>query len=159
VIIRTEPAGGENARKGSPITLFVSKGQERYIIPSNLAGQDPKDATAELEALTLVVSGITEIFDDLIPAGKVVGTDPIGGTLVEQITSFTLLVSKGPDLVEIPNVVFMDVEAATTKLQSAGFQVTTTNRLPVAVLNKVYSQNPAAGSKAPKGSVITLEIV
>jgi serine/threonine-protein kinase len=159
VIIRTEPAGGENARKGSPITLFVSKGQERYIIPSNLAGQDPKDATAELEALTLVVSGITEIFDDLIPAGKVVGTDPIGGTSVEQKTSVTLLVSKGPDLVEIPNVVFMDVEAATTKLQSAGFQVTTTNRLPVAVLNKVYSQNPAAGSKAPKGSVITLEIV
>jgi beta-lactam-binding protein with PASTA domain len=53
----------------------------------------------------------------------------------------------------------LDVEAATTKLQSVGFQVVTTNRLPVAVLNKVYSQNPAAGSKAPKGSVITLEIV
>jgi serine/threonine-protein kinase len=159
VVIRTEPTSGENARKGSPVTLFVSKGQERYLIPSNLAGQDPKDATAELEALTLVVSGVTEVFDELIPAGKVVGTDPIGGTLVEQKTSVTLLVSKGPDLVEIPNVVGMDVAAATTTLQSAGFQVTTVNKLPVAILNKVYSQNPAAGSKAPKGSVITLEIV
>jgi beta-lactam-binding protein with PASTA domain len=26
-------------------------------------------------------------------------------------------------------------------------------------LNKVYSQKPAAGTKAPKGSVITIEIV
>jgi serine/threonine-protein kinase len=159
VVIRTEPTSGENARKGSPVKLFVSKGQERYLVPSNLAGQDPKDATAELEALTLVVSGITEVFDELIPAGKVVGTDPIGGTSVEQKTSVTLLVSKGPDLIEIPNVVGMDVAAATTALQSAGFQVTTVNKLPVAILNKVYSQNPAAGSKAPKGSLVTLEIV
>jgi serine/threonine-protein kinase len=226
VIIRTEPAGGENARKGSPITLFVSKGQERYIIPSDLAGKDPNDATSVLEALTLVISGTNEVFDELLPVGKVVGTQPVGGTSVKRETPVVILVSKGPApvevppivgtlitdatttlgelgltsetiredfddspagtilttepipgttvpkgtvikvvlskgpvLVDVPNVVGLDVEAATTKLQSAGFQVTTTNRLPVAVLNKVYSQNPAAGSKAPKGSVITLEIV
>jgi serine/threonine-protein kinase len=206
--------------------LFVSKGQERYIIPSDLAGKDPNDATSVLEALTLVISGTNEVFDELLPVGKVVGTQPVGGTSVKRETPVVILVSKGPApvevppivgtlindatttlgelgltsetiredfddspagtilttepipgttvpkgtvikvvlskgpvLVDVPNVVGLDVEAATTKLQSAGFQVTTTNRLPVAVLNKVYSQNPAAGSKAPKGSVITLEIV
>jgi serine/threonine-protein kinase len=159
VVVRTEPTSGENTRKGSQVTLFVSKGQERYIIPSDLAGQEPKDATSELEALTLVVSGTSEVFDELIPVGKVVGTDPAGGTSVEQKTSVTLLVSKGPVLVDVPNVVGMDVATATTTLQSVGFQVTTTNKLPVAILNKVYSQNPAAGSKVRKGSMVTLEIV
>jgi beta-lactam-binding protein with PASTA domain/serine/threonine protein kinase len=225
-VIRTEPTSGENARKGSPVTLFVSKGQERYLVPSDLAGQDPNDATSALEALTLVVSGTNEVFDEVIPVGKVVNTDPVGGTSVKRETPVTILVSKGPApvevppiigilitdattalgalglttetiredfddsvagtilstdpipgttvpkgtvikvvlskgpvLVDVPNVVGMDVATATTTLQSAGFQVKTVNKLTVAILNKVYSQNPAAGSKAPKGSVITLEIV
>lgn len=225
-VIRTDPASGENARKGSPVTLFVSKGQERYLIPSDLAGQDPNDATSALETLTLVISGTNEVFDELIPVGKVVSTDPVGGTSVKRETPVTILVSKGPApvevppiigtlitdatttlgplgltaetvredfddsvagtilstdpipgttvpkgtvikvvlskgpvLVDVPNVVGMDVATATTTLQSAGFQVKVVNKLTVAILNKVYSQNPAGGSKAPKGSVITLEIV
>jgi serine/threonine-protein kinase len=226
VVIRTEPASGENARKGSPVTLIVSKGQERYLIPSDLTGQDPKDATSALEALTLVISATNEVFDEVIPVGKVVSTDPIGGTSVKRETPVTILISKGPApvevppiigtlitdatttlgaiglttettredfddsvagtilstdpipgttvpkgtiikvvlskgpvLVDVPNVVGMDVATATTTLQSAGFQVKVVNKLTVAILNKVYSQNPAGGSKAPKGSVITLEIV
>jgi serine/threonine-protein kinase len=226
VVIRTDPASGEKARKGSPVTLFVSKGQERYLIPSDLAGQSPEDVTATLEAITLVIAGTSEVFDELIPVGKVVSTDPVGGTSVKRETPVTLLVSKGPApveippiigtlltdantalaaigltaeaieekfddsaagtilstdpipgttvpkgtvikvvvskgpvLVDVPNVVGLDVTAATAALESAGFQVKTVNKLAVAILNKVYSQNPAAGSKAPKGSVITLEIV
>ena len=226
VVIRTDPASGENARKGSPVTLVVSKGQERYIVPSDLAGQDPKDVTSALEALTLVIAATNEVFDELVPTGKVVSTDPAGGTSVKRETSITILVSKGPApvevppiigtlitdatttlgalglttettredfddsvagtilstdpipgttvpkgtvikvvlskgpvLVDVPNVVGMDVATATTTLQTAGFQVKTVNKLTVAILNKVYSQNPAAGSKAPKGSIVTLEIV
>jgi serine/threonine-protein kinase len=134
-------------------------GKERYLIPSDLAGKDPSEAISALEALTLVVSGTNEIFDETIPIGKVVGTEPIAGTSVAQRTQVTLLVSKGPTLIEVPNVVGMDVATATATLQTAGFQVTAVNKLPVAILNKVYSQNPAAGTMSPKGSVITLEIV
>jgi len=188
VVIRTDPASGENARKGSPVTLIVSKGQERYLIPSDLTGQDPKDATSALEALTLVISATNEVFDELIPVGKVtdatttlgaiglttetiredfddsvagtiLSTDPIPGTTVPKGTVIKVVLSKGPVLVDVPNVVGMDVATATTTLQSAGFQVKTVNKLTVAILNKVYSQNPAAGSKSPKGSLVTLEIV
>ena len=226
VVIRTDPAIGEKARKGSPVTLIVSKGQERYVIPSDFAGQDSNDVSAALEALTLVIAGTDEVFDELIPVGKVVSTDPVGGTSVKRETPVTILISKGPApvevppiigtlitdattilgaiglttettredfddsvagtilstdpipgtsvpkgtvikvvlskgpvLVDVPNVVGMDVSTATSTLQSAGFKVKTVNKLTVAILNKVYSQNPAAGSKAPKGSVIILEIV
>jgi len=159
VVIRTDPAIGEKSRKGSPVTLFVSKGQERYLIPSNLSGKDPADVTAALEDLTLIISRTEEVFDELIPAGKVVSTDPIGGTSVKRETSVTILVSKGPDLVDVPNVVGMSTETATSTLQAAGFKVDKVNILPVAILNMVYSQKPAAGSKAPRGSVIKIEIV
>ena len=225
-VINTDPIAGEKARKGNSVILVVSKGKERYLIPSDLAGKDPAEATAQLEALTLVVEGTKEVYDEVIPIGKVVSTDPAGGTSVKRETPVTLqvskgpapvevpaligtlledankalaeigletqiseekfddspagtilltdpipgtmvpkgtiimvVVSKGPVLVEVPNVVGMDVKKATTELEAAGFKVKKVNKLSVAILNKVYSQNPAAGSMAPKGSVITLEIV
>jgi serine/threonine protein kinase len=225
-VIRTDPASGDKARKGSPVTLIVSKGQERYLIPSDLSGKDPADVTSALVDLTLIISGNQEVFDELIPAGKVVSTNPIGGTSVKRETPVTILVSKGPApvnvppivgtlitdatttltelglttktvqenyddsaagtilstdpvpgtsvpkgtvinvilskgpvLVDVPNVVGMSTQTATSTLQAAGFQVKAVNKLPVAILNKVYSQKPGAGSKSPKGSVITIEIV
>ena len=225
-IIRTDPASGEKARKGSPVALFVSKGQERYLIPSDLAGKDPKDATATLEALTLVIAGTNEVFDELIPIGKVVSTDPVGGTSVKRKTPVTLLVSKGPApvelppiigtllsdanvalaaiglttqtieekfddsaagtilstdpipgttvpkgtvikvvlskgpvLVEVPNVEELTTAEATAILKAAGFKVKVVNKLTVVKRDEVYAQIPAATNMAPKGSVVTIEII
>ena len=225
-IIRTDPASGEKARKGSPVTLFVSKGQERYLIPSDLAGKDVQDATAALEALTLVIAGTTEVFDELIPAGKVVSTDPVGGTSVKRETPVTLLVSKGPApvelppiigtllvdantalaaiglttetieekfddsvagtilstdpipgtvvpkgtvikvvvskgpvLIEVPNVEELSTAEATAILEAAGFKVKVVNKLTVVKRDEVYAQIPVARNMAPKGSVVTIEII
>jgi serine/threonine-protein kinase len=226
VVIRTDPASGEKARKGSQVKLFVSKGQERYVIPSDLAGKDPKDATAALEALTLVIAGTNEVFDELIPVGKVVSTDPVGGTSVKRETPITLLVSKGPApvelppiigtllvdantalaaiglttqtieekfddstagtillsdpvpgttvpkgtvikvvvskgpvLVEVPNVKGLSTSQATAILKTAGFKVKIVYGLSVVVDDEVYEQSPVANSLAPKGSVITLTVL
>jgi serine/threonine-protein kinase len=125
VVIRTDPASGEKARKGSQVKLFVSKGQERYVIPSDLAGKDPKDATDALEALTLVIAGTNEIFDELIPAGKVVSTDPVGGTSVKRETPVTLLVSKGPAPVELPPIIGTLLVDANTALAAIGLTTQT----------------------------------
>lgn len=226
LVVATSPLAGENARKGNAIVLRVSKGQERYLIPTDLTGRDPAEVTTILEDLTLSIAGTNDIFDELIPLGKVVGTDPAAGESVMRATPVVILVSKGPApvevppilgtlvtdatnalanlgltleitlenfadsvagtiltsdplpgttvpkatvvkvtvskgpvLVDVPNVVGMDVTTATATLQTAGFQVKAVNKLAVAILNKVYSQNPAGGSQAPRGSVITLEVV
>ena len=226
VVIRTDPASGEKARKGTPVKLFVSKGQERYLIPSDLAGKDPKDATAALEALTLVIAGTNEVFDELIPIGKVVSTDPVGGTSVKRETPITLLVSKGPApvelppiigtllvdanpalaaiglttqtieekfddsvagtilstdpipgttvpkgtvikvvvskgpvLVEVPNVEELSTAEATAILEAAGFKVKIVNKFSIVKRDEVYAQIPAARNMAPKGSVVTIEII
>lgn len=226
IVISSDPAAGEKARKGKPISLAVSKGPERYIIPSDLVGMDPNDAKKSLEALTLTIAGTNSVYDDTVEIGKVVGTDPAAGQQVKRAAPITILVSKGPAPVEIPalfgvnikdatasltalgltieisdqiyddspegsiltadpapgtsvpkgtavkvtvskgpalipvpNVVGMDVAGATAKLQEAGFQVKTVNKLTVAILNKVYSQDPAGGGQAPRGSTITIEIV
>jgi serine/threonine-protein kinase len=123
-----------------------------------IIGTTATDAAATLATLGLTMETTEEVFDDSI-AGTVLSSDPVPGTTVPKGTVIKVKLSKGPVLVEVPKVVNMDVATATATLQAAGFQVKTVDRLTVVVLNRVYSQNPAGGSQAPKGSVITLEIV
>ncbi|CAB4336830.1 unannotated protein [freshwater metagenome] len=159
VVISSDPGSGTKARKDTTVILRVSKGQERYIIPADLAGKDPGEVTNILQDLTLTIAATNEVFDNLVPIGKVVSTDPAAGTSVKRATPVTISISKGPDLVEVPGVIDMDVAKATSILQAAGFQVETVDKFAVVILNRVYSQNPAGGTQAPKGSVITLEIL
>jgi serine/threonine-protein kinase len=159
VVIRTDPASGEKARKGSPVTLFVSKGQERYLIPSDLAGQSPEDVTATLEAITLVIAGTSEVFDELIPTGQVVGTDPVGGTSVKRETPVTLLVSKGPAPVEIPPIIGTLLADANTALAAIGLTTQTIEeKFDDSAAGTILSTDPIPGTTVPKGTVIKVVI-
>ncbi|MBV5267914.1 MAG: PASTA domain-containing protein, partial [Burkholderiaceae bacterium] len=66
LVVATSPTAGENARKGNAIVLRVSKGQERYLIPSDLAGRDPAEVTTILEDLTLSIAGTNDVFDEVV---------------------------------------------------------------------------------------------
>lgn len=123
-----------------------------------IVGISITDATTALTALGLTAETIQENFDDSA-AGTILLSDPAPGTLVPKGSVIKVTLSKGPELIDVPNVVGMDVATATATLQAAGFQVESNKKLPVAIFNRVYSQKPAAGSKVPKGSVITIEIV
>ena len=69
----------------------------------------------------------------------------------------TLVVSKGPVLVDVPNVVGQQVDQARQALEAAGFEVTVRKALG-GFFGTVRLQDPGGG-KAPKGSTITLTIV
>ncbi len=224
--ISTNPESGQKVRKGQVVNIYVSKGKERYVLPSELVGMDPNVARDLLTSLTLVTSRTQSIFSSEIPIGKVVSTKPEIGTQVKRATNITLLisrgpapvpvpgiagvsvavatkmlgklglsldvvdqifddskegtiissdpvpgtsvakgskvkvtVSKGPALIDVPNVVGMGTDEAVALLKDAGFKVITHNRLGIAVLNTVYSQSPAGNNQAPRASTVTLEIV
>jgi beta-lactam-binding protein with PASTA domain len=59
----------------------------------------------------------------------------------------------------VPDVVGLSKKAATSTLTAAGFTVKAEDLLPIIQLNKVYSQSIAAGTMAPKGSLVVLKIV
>ena len=61
--------------------------------------------------------------------------------------------SKGPELVEVPNLVSNTLEAAQAKLQALGFEVDTVSYLPG---RTVRATNPAAGSMVGRGTKVTL---
>ena len=69
------------------------------------------------------------------------------------------MVSLGPELVEVPNVVAYGVDDATATLQGAGFDVDVQESPGYLGLGFVYSMDPGAGTELPKGSTVTIYLV
>ena len=82
----------------------------------DLATMSPSVATAKLQSLKLGVGQPSQqTFSDSVAKGNVVSTNPPAGTSVAEGSSVILIVSKGPELFPVPDVVGKsDTEAAQT---------------------------------------------
>ncbi len=141
--------------EGQTITLIVSVG----ALPTDLAGKSVADATSELKALNLVVSGQVGEFSQDVAKGAVVGlvtTNVDGSPLtIRWSDNVQLRTSKGREQVPVPDVVGKTWATAKKMLTGAGFQL---NYNPAADVFPgaltVSKTDPAGGTSADKGSTI-----
>jgi serine/threonine-protein kinase len=117
-----------------------------------LEGAARADAEAELGELGLTVE-VREEFSDAAEAGRVLGTDPPAGERVARGSKVTLVVSKGPDLVAVPDVVGMNYSDAYDTLTAAGFDV-----VPEGRGNNVVGTKPGPGARVKRGSEIVVQL-
>jgi serine/threonine-protein kinase len=142
---------------GATVTLVVSAGPAPIAIP-NVVGLDQIDATQQLVAAGFRVSKTTEP-SSTVDAGRVIRTQPSGGTQAAKDSPVTIVVSSGPNQVPVPDVVGMSQSAAANALSSAGFGVSVSQAVSTnANIGKVISQNPPAGSKADQGSTVGITV-
>ena len=95
----------------------------------------------------------SEEFNDTVAKGSVISLSLPEGPATKG-TNVTLVVSKGPDLVDVPNVSngSMDFNEAIAALQAAGFTYSTDVDPGLFDRRTVKTQTPAAGSPAKRGS-------
>ena len=150
-MIGTDPAGLKRAPRESTIHLVISDGPAPVPVP-DVSGGSCDTATSALVAKRLTAT-CDQAFSETVPVGQVIGTDPAAGTSAPRDSAVTVHVSKGPERIQVPNVVGMTVEAASQRLQATGFQVAVPNYSPG---GKVKAQAPAAGNLAKRGDTVTL---
>ncbi|MGP2439403.1 Stk1 family PASTA domain-containing Ser/Thr kinase [Streptomyces sp. JW3] len=156
-VISTEPGSGTTVRAGSAVALTVSKG--RAVDVPDVTGDDLEDARAELtEAGLKVEVAAAKVTSDDYAAGEVARQSPGDGEQVAEGATVTLTVSKGPEQIEVPDVVGADVDDARQELEDAGFEVEEDRGLLGLFGDTVKSQSVEGGDTAPKGSKITLTI-
>ena len=93
-IIESVPPGGGKVDAGGSVKLIISKGPERYTIPS-IAGLTPEAAQGAITKLPLTIGTTTEVFNSEIPKGFVISSTPASGSSVKRDSKVDLLVSKG----------------------------------------------------------------
>jgi serine/threonine-protein kinase len=149
-VIATRPEGGTVLKGGKVVTVVVSAGKPKVPVP-DVTGRRASSAEDVLAAANLKVRR-ERVFDDNIPDGRAVGTDPGAGSSVTWGSTVVLRVSKGPDLVEVPQVVGLSKREAEERLAAAGLRA----RYVLPVGGRVVDQSPEPGEQARRGSEVRL---
>lgn len=151
-VTRTDPPAGKEVKAGTPVTLYVSDGFPPLQVP-DVVGRSEDDAVSDLENEDLAVGEITRSYSDTIDAGLVISQTPAAQAPAGPGDTVDLVVSDGPEPVEVPDVLGMDIEEATEKLEGLGFKVKTAQ---IWFTGTVFDQSLDAGTEHPKGSEIWL---
>ena len=135
----------------------ISGPGNKIVVPS-LAGMSQTQAASAVAELGLKVDVIQEVFSEDIPKGKVITSDPAGGGRVEIAGTVHLIISKGKDRIEVPDLVGLTVEEAAAALKKSD--------LKVGRVSEKYSDTfeagllidgiPASGSPVRKDSTVDL---
>jgi len=152
----TLPAIGSSIKRDTVVNLLISKGPEPVSVPV-LVGKKLVGATAALTAVGLKPV-ITKEFSESVAKGRVIAATPAAATTVNSGTNVQLRVSDGPPPVVVPKLIDMRRNDAVAALRKLGLKarIVAGQATP---LNRVYSQNPAAGTQIPKGSTVTISVI
>lgn len=157
-ILATDPVPGDGIRPGGTVEAVVSLGPERYAVP-DVRGSTPTEATEAIVAAGLATGGRVEAFDDTVPSGQVARTDPAIGDPVPPDTPIDLVISKGPEPVELPDITGKKQSVAIKRLEEAGLQVTATKEFSTSVAEgRVVSMSPTAATVVDSGSTVELVV-
>lgn len=155
-VVSTDPQAGEQAQKGATIKINVSKGTEQITVP-DLKGKSADDAQKALSEAGLNGQQGDAVFSDDVAEGMVAGQDTSAGSNANKGDTVVYHLSKGSEKVTIPNVVGMTQAQATSKLESAGFAVSTATETSKDVDKGNVTKQSKTGTAA-KGTTITITI-
>ncbi|OKI48818.1 Stk1 family PASTA domain-containing Ser/Thr kinase [Micromonospora sp. CB01531] len=156
-VLGQNPGSAARILKGGTITLTLSLGPEQLPVP-DVVGKDFELAQAELTDAKLVVVKGSARYDDELPAGVVMATDPKVGTVVKPGTKVTVVLSKGRAPVTVPNLVGKNLNDARGILAQLGLTPVESYKDSDKPKDEILGQSPADGTGVEKGAQVKLEI-
>ncbi|MBS3908654.1 MAG: Stk1 family PASTA domain-containing Ser/Thr kinase [Actinobacteria bacterium] len=157
-VIRTEPEMDEEVPADTEVNLIISKGRDSVQI-QDVEGKTSADAESLLAGDGLTVK-TSEAFHETIDKGAVIRTVPIAGSLVKKESVVTIYVSKGPELIAVPDVLDKLEDEAKAILAEKGFNIDPQILSGVSADkdNRVISQDPSGGEQRRKGTLVLIVV-
>ena len=157
-VISSSPAGGEQVDSGSTISIVVSKGAERFVIPT-LSGLSLAQATNSLSDQNLKIATLAEEYDENVPLGYIISSTPAAGTKVKRDITVKVVVSKGVEQMSILSYVGKGGDQALSELTDAGAKVVSKNIFSDTIApGIVVTQNPNGPANIKMGGKVTISI-
>ncbi|KAA8831567.1 protein kinase domain-containing protein [Bifidobacterium tissieri] len=158
-LLSIDPQPGTTLRHGDPITVTLSKGPMPVSMP-NIVGESKEDALSSLNDAKLKVT-TSEMYSDTVESGTVISASVKAGTQMHWGDAVNIVVSKGPEMVTIPDVRGKSESEAKQTLEALGLKVEIT--APLGDLTQtVRLQDPAPGQQVrlrdTKGNATTVTL-
>src|SRR5207302_111476 len=158
LVISQVPAHGVRVSRGAHVSLSVSSGPGSAALP-DVEGLTAARARARLKGAGFRPAAKSQP-SATVALGLVVGTDPPAGTELQLGSAVTVLVSSGPAMVRVPDVVGESQTAAEAALTSAGLEVGKVSSQVSSSANagSVLAQSPHGGSSLASGARVNLTV-
>jgi beta-lactam-binding protein with PASTA domain len=156
IVVSHDPPAGDKAERGSTVTLNVSSGPGTRIVP------EVKGKTRKV-ALKLLIDAKFRVDEQeesstSVPEGSATRTDPAGGTEQPAGSRVRLYISTGPERVEVPGVVGLDITDARAELEDAGLRPVVKRVESDKPEDEVTGQNPGEGTEVDEGTRVSLTV-
>lgn len=151
------PSASSGSVESEPASSEVLEPQN--LVPSFI-GMDYAQVQNNREYTGMYLFYVTEEYSDTVPAGQIMTQEPAADTVLKAGETIRLVVSKGPQKVEMPTIVGFTQAAAVEVLQSRGllascFMVVNDGSYAAGC---VVSASEPAGAQVDVGTVITVYI-
>lgn len=132
------------------------------VLMPNLVNQKIEEITPQIQSIQQGANIKTiEVYSNTVPVGNIVSQLPEAGSLLNpsQPLVVTLEVSKGEELMTVPNVKGKSLTTAKSKLKKSGLKLKTKSKYSSSYSKgKVISQNKKASAKVKKNTTIQLVV-
>ncbi len=154
-VFRQDPEAGTMALPDDVITIVVSRGTQLVRVP-DVVGNTRDQATATLRDAGFQVN-VTDDFSETVQQGRVISQSPESGVSIDAGSTVTIRVSKGPDTIQVPDVIDLTEAQARRELQDAGLQVEVSYQEdPRDTI--VLTQNPIPNATARRGDTVRIMV-
>ncbi len=154
-VISQSVAPGESVKHDASIDVVISKGREPIKVPK-VVGLTLAEASQLLSDAGLQVN-TNEEFSNEVEKGIVISQTPVADETLYRADPVSIVVSKGPETVTIPNVIRMSEAEAKAALEELGL-VVNVDRVFMLV-DMVATVNPGVGTEVKVGSTVTIRVV
>ncbi len=159
-ICQQDPKGGTEAKKGSTITVNVSKGSKEGMVP-NVIGKDIDDLEKFLKDYGYSVGTVKEI-TDTAPYGVILEQTPSAGSSLDKDSKIDVVISdgKGKEKGVVPSITGITLSEAKKAIRAAGFTIGGIKYEESNAYGKGYVmwQQYAANTQLDKGTSIDIEV-
>jgi serine/threonine-protein kinase len=139
------------------MTVYFVKPPEEVVVP-NLVGKSLAEAEALASQNKFVLAKVEERHRDKEPEGTIFQMKPEAGRHIREGKPVSVWISKGPQLVEVPDVRDMSLERARRLIEGKHLRIGdyTSEFDPLTAKGNVLSQDPAPGENRRRGSRVAL---
>jgi beta-lactam-binding protein with PASTA domain len=156
-VLEQDPGTGEKVPKETRVKVILSKGPSLIVVPE-IKGRHVNEAERSLEEVGLVIK-VAEERSSTKPKGTVLEQEPEAGKKVPKDSTVKVVISKGPDVVVVPNLINQSLSSAAEILREKKLNIYVSGRIESPrPKGTVLEQKPKPGEKITEGSLVKVVV-
>lgn len=159
MVVDQDPPAGRSVKINRIIALVTSLGPEMLAVP-DVRARSLEEARFTIEQARLTIGELREAFDQTVPSGFILLQDPAPGASVEHGTAVNLTVSRGQQVIALPNLVGRSLDQVRAMLAVLGVTLRSVDRAPRDDVppGQVVAMTPPAGTQIRHGDAVGVTI-